>query len=313
MDDIVERFAGKKVLVVGDYMVDRYIDGVVERISPEAPVPVLIEREEQLRVGGAGNVAANLIALGAQVCGVGVCGTDYFGAFLEKMMAGAGVALIPDPLRTTTVKTRIMSGNHPMLRTDKESSEPMSGGITESIIEGIADLARDVDGIFVSDYAKGVVSRAVAAALVRQSVPIMVDTKPQHADWFRGCSMMSPNLKEARLMAGMPTGDYATLANAIHVLFCTDTYLTLAGDGIQVCAGMTNNQVCHHQAPSVVDVSGCGDTAAATILLARLAGASPLDAARLANAAAGLAVGRMGAVPITAEQLKARVRQEVAA
>ena len=311
--EICSRFAGKKILVYGDVILDRYIFGQVERISPEAPVPVVTVESEESRLGGAGNVAANIDRLGA--CGLllGVCGNDSFADEVSRLKM-EGNLVVRDGSRRTVVKTRIISQRQQIVRVDRE----MSVDLGEDVLRRIGDEIEGAvfDAIIVSDYAKGAVNAAAMAMLKarasRDGIPIIVDPKPPHLALYRDVTGLTPNLKEAEAMAGRfirGEADVAAALNRIRRKFRTRfTLVTRGSQGIS--AAEANRKMFHLPAFSreVFDVTGAGDTVVAVLTLALVAGAGLREAAALANAAASIVVEKVGTSQVGLEELQERIR-----
>lgn len=302
--ELVSRIASARVLCVGDVMLDRFITGEVARISPEAPVPVLRIQRETAMLGGAGNVARNVAALGGKVTLMALTGDDTAADEIDAALAGLGVAsadLIRHDTRPTTIKTRFVAGTQQILRADAEVSEPLDDTTGDALVARAeaAMLAHHV--LVLSDYGKGVLSRGRAQRLISaaRTAGILVIVDPKGADYgiYAGADVITPNRKEIREASGMPAvgiDDAADAAKAIadrHDL--TAVLVTLSQDGMLLAeAGDV-----HHlpaETREVFDVSGAGDTVVATIAGALAAGASLTDAARLANVCAGIVVAKAG-------------------
>lgn len=309
-------FSQQHIVVIGDVVLDRYIYGRVERLNPEAPVPILHAREERQATGGAGNTAKNAAMLGARTTLVSVVGDDDMATVLEEQAGAEGyqAVLVRDEERPTIEKTRFLVGSQQMLRVDYEEVQDISKAIEEQVIASFGQAAQGGTGVLVSDYAKGVITERIAhevlATARSQQLPVMADVKPVHINYFTGVTYISPNKKEAHEYLGLNAlenqRDPATLAAMLFETFETTVFLTLSGDGMYVFAGVDN----HQQVPTpyvredeVVDPSGCGDTAAVTLLLARLAGATEIEAAALANAAGATVARKVGSVGLTVDEL----------
>jgi rfaE bifunctional protein kinase chain/domain len=313
INEICGRFAGKKILVYGDIILDRYIFGQVERISPEAPVPVLKVSSEELRLGGAGNVAANIDHLGASGLLLGVIGDDGLAAEIARLKTGAD-SVIRDPRNKTIVKTRIMSQRQQIVRVDREEKIVLGPVLFERIRGFIAGAG--VDGIIVSDYAKGTVNGAVMDLLKSKAeaggIPIVVDPKPPHFPLYRDVTAITPNLKEAEEMfgKGIASDDDAALAlQRIRRKFRTRfTLITRGSHGISAAA--RGGKIFHLPAFSheVFDVTGAGDTVVAVLTLALVSGATLREAVALANAAASIVVEKIGTSQVSPEELKSRLQ-----
>jgi D-beta-D-heptose 7-phosphate kinase/D-beta-D-heptose 1-phosphate adenosyltransferase len=315
--EIVSKFHEKRILVVGDVFLDRYIYGKVERLNPEAPVPILHARREENATGGAGNTAKNAALLGARVTCIGVSGNDDMATAVVQAAQEEGyeLALVHDTRMHTIVKNRFIVGTQQLLRVDYEEILDPDSAVEDSLIETIDRHASDIDAILVSDYAKGAISERVAhalmAAMKQHSVPMMVDAKPSRAPYFTGTTYISPNRKEAHEYLGMNMHENGgkkahELASMVSASFDTTVFLTLSSEGMYVQARhgkgeyVSTNYV--HE-DEVVDTSGCGDTAAVTILLSTLADATLVEAADIANGAGATVARKAGAVGITQEEL----------
>ena len=308
--------AGSRVLVIGDAMLDKFIAGRVTRISPEAPVPVVTFGHESYRIGGAANVANNVAALGGGATLIAVTGQDDAAATLAQACREAGVspAFVGDPTRPTTTKVRIVTErNQQVARVDYESDADVAGDVERRITAAVRQHAADASAIVVSDYLKGTITERVMQAAVEaghaRKIPILVDPKIPHIDYYRGATIVTPNHHEAEIATNMRvrTDDDARLAArafreraACHAVLMTrgDQGMWLLGEGVEDSLPAA--------AREVADVTGAGDTVIATMALALAAGATLVEAARLANEAAGLAVAKFGpAVVSPAELLRA--------
>lgn len=310
-------FANKRVLVVGDLMLDRYVLGTVDRISPEAPVPVLHEQEIREMPGGSGNTARNLSALGVQATLLACVGADRAGEHLTELLEAAHIrpAIIPDHSRPTTQKTRFVQKGHQLLRVDTERCDDIAPAVEEQVSRrALAELAAQ-DALIISDYAKGLLTPAVARALTTEgrarSLLMAADVKPQSATLFTGVSLMCPNEREAHEFLGADSRRAprppVDLASEISRTFDTDAYVTLGERGMAVHPRSVG-EPCHVpqvHGREVFDVSGAGDTAIAALTLALLAGASPREAAELANAVCAVVVAKAGAATATPAEVLA--------
>lgn len=295
-------------------MLDRYVFGNVERLNPEAPVPVLHAQKEEDATGGAGNTAKNVAMLGGQALLVGVVGGDQAADRVKKAAASENyvASLIPEASRPTTEKIRYVVNNQQMLRVDYEETSAIGAETEKAIIAALQELVQGVDAIIVSDYAKGVVTEAVAKAIMRltkeKSLPIMADVKPSRASWFSEVTWLSPNRKEAFEFLGVAQFDNGGLADEdlakkLRQKFGATIFLTLSARGMYVLGEEEEEQVPQEHEIELADTSGAGDTAAATIVLAKLSGASDVEAAQLGNAAGAVVCSKVGAVGVTSEEL----------
>lgn len=317
LQELFEAFNGKRVLVVGDVMTDAYINGQVTRMSPEAPVPVVDLQTQEQRIGGAGNVALNLIALGAKAVLASVIGQDAPGQELQQMLRNSGIqtdALIVSAERKTTIKTRVLSNGKQMLRIDTEDQHDLSSTETQALQQAILQLFNQgIDGLLLEDYNKGVLTTQLIEWLISEAnarqIPIAVDPKKKNFFAYKGCTLFKPNLKE--LKEGLQIEfnyqkDPSALHNAIeqlqNQLKSRYTFVTLSEHGVQLYDGNT-----HHHQPAhirnIADVSGAGDTVIATTCLCLVCGASPSLIAALANLAGGLVCESPGVVSINKEKL----------
>ena len=306
---------GRSVLVVGDLMLDHFVIGRVDRISPEAPVPVVQFDHESFRLGGAANVAHNLAALGGKVEIAGVVGNDPEGTRLIAALRTAGIgigAVIADKDRCTTRKLRVVTTrNQQVARIDYECDRPVEGDLEAALVKKIRAAAADAHVILISDYQKGTITRTTAQAAIEaakaKGVPSLVDPKVPHIDYYEGASLITPNHHEAEAVtlqrirnseeARTAAVRFRDRAQCVSVLITRGEHgMWLLGDGEFDLPA---------EAREVSDVTGAGDTVIAAIALGLAAGGSLRDAARLANRAAGLAVARFGPVAITADELSA--------
>jgi D-beta-D-heptose 7-phosphate kinase/D-beta-D-heptose 1-phosphate adenosyltransferase len=298
----------KRVLVVGDVMLDKYIRGDVDRISPEAPVPVVHALHRSQQPGGAANVAMNIAGLGAKAVLVGFAGADEDHRDLTQVLQRSGVIteLLTVVGMQTTSKLRIMGGSQQMMRLDIESTEPRSTESYSAIIEKATGLVPKVDAVVLSDYSKGALSedvcRSVISAARKAGVPVLVDPKNRDFSRYSGATAICPNLKELALATGASPADLDDLLQKGQALvgrFGLDYLaLTLSERGIIVLHEYTRTHA-PAVARQVFDVSGAGDTVIATLALAAATGIPVEAAAKLANIAAGIVVGKVGTVPIT--------------
>ena len=317
--EAISRFPASRVLVVGDVMLDSFIWGEVSRISPEAPVPVVVVREESHLLGGAANVVHNVATLGGRAMVAGAIGNDLAGQELLRLFDQIVVptsGLICEDGRPTTVKTRIIARHQQVVRYDREHRTPLNQHTIERILSFIRENLPHLGGIIVSDYAKGVVTQGFLDALrllvARSPVPVVVDPKVQHADSYRSFTMITPNNHEASQMSGIEIGDEETLIRAgrslLKRLACESVLITRGKEGMSLFHH--DGQIVHIPtvAQRVFDVTGAGDTVIAAVTLGIVAGLSREDAALLANLAAGFVVGEVGTAAVSSAQLLDIVR-----
>lgn len=317
LQELFAAFNGKRVLIVGDVMTDAYINGQVTRMSPEAPVPVVDLQTQEQRIGGAGNVALNLIALGAKAVLASVIGQDIPGQELQQMLGNAGIqtdALIVSTERKTTIKTRVLSNGKQMLRIDTEDQHDLSSAETQALQQAILHLFdQGIDGLLLEDYNKGVLTTQLIEWLISEAnirqIPIAVDPKKKNFFAYIGCTLFKPNLKE--LKEGLqiefnylkdPSALHHAIEQLQNQLKSRYTFVTLSEHGVQLYDGQN-----HHHQPAhirnIADVSGAGDTVIATTCLCLICGASPSLIAALANLAGGLVCESPGVVSINKEKL----------
>lgn len=311
---LIRRFAGGAVLVVGDLMLDHFVIGRVDRISPEAPVPVVRFEHEEFRLGGAANVAHNVAALGGRVELVGVIGDDAEGARLRRDLEAVsighrGIVITAD--RCTTRKLRVVtSRNQQVARIDYESDLEVSGELEATLIARIGELTAAADAILVSDYLKGLVSRRVAAAAIaagrEAGIPVLVDPKVPHVDYYRGATLITPNHHEAEAVTHMrirTAEDAGDAARRFRDRSGCDSVLITRGEQGMWLHTRDGDEALEAEAREVADVTGAGDTVIGTMALGLAAGGTLRQAARLANRAAGIVVGKFGPATITVAEL----------
>ena len=310
----LEALKGVRVLCVGDLMLDRYVYGAVERISPEAPIPILHVSDQTVMLGGAGNVARNLVGLGAHVEFVAVIGEDEAGRQVAKLLAdedGITGRVISDPKRQTPVKTRFIAGGQHMLRTDEESVVPLRDTVAEKLCEKVAKLMPKVDALILSDYAKGVLRPTVTARLIaaanKAGRPVVVDPKGTDYGRYTRADVLTPNRDELGLVTGMDvSGDAAIEAAARELMASSALGAVLVTRGAEGMSLFEQSGARHFtaRAREVFDVSGAGDTVVAAIGAGLGAGIPLADAAAIANLAASIVVGKLGTAVSYAKELR---------
>ncbi len=311
-------FSGVTVLCVGDVMLDRFVEGDVERISPEAPVPVIRVRRSRVALGGAGNVAANIAALGGRAVLVGVIGEDEAGRALRGEIAahpGIVPALVASASRPTITKTRFVASRQQIVRTDEESSLPLQPEEEAALIAAITGAIADARAVVLSDYGKGVLSPAVLAGAIKgargRGVAVFVDPKGEDFSRYRGATAITPNLKELAAAARLPVGDEAAAVAAARQVMAAAggaaILVTRSEKGMILVepAGAIHSVPAH--AREVFDVSGAGDTVIATLALAAGAGFALPQAMRIANAAAAVAVSKVGTATVSIAELRREI------
>jgi D-beta-D-heptose 7-phosphate kinase/D-beta-D-heptose 1-phosphate adenosyltransferase len=301
--------ASRRIVVVGDLMIDEWIWGDVSRISPEAPVPVVAVRDHSFTLGGAGNVANNLRALGARVAFVGGIGDDAEAARIRAMfddlgVDGAGLITLRD--RPTTRKTRIVAHSQQVVRADWESVAPLRDADRALVVEKVRAAAKDADAVVLSDYAKGLLSREVVEAALGAPV-VVADPKPQNVGLFAGVTCIAPNVAEAARASGIAIVDDASLERAgrtlLTTLGCRYVLVTRGEHGMSLFAPEGERFDVPAVARTVFDVSGAGDTVVAVLTLALAAGIPAETATQLANFAAGAVVEKLGTATATPAEI----------
>ena len=309
-----------RVLIVGDLILDRYVSGDVSRISPEAPIPILLAKRSEERLGGAGNVAANLVSMGGEVDMVGVLGDDGWGRALRALLEEQKIdtqGCVLDASRPTIQKTRMMSGAQQMLRVDFEDSRPIGGVARESMLALLPDRVRRAKSVVLSDYGKGVLTddvlQTVIAAARAASVPVLVDPKGDDYKRYRGATLVTPNRKEAEQALGRKLSkieDMSQAADDLMALADLDAaVITLGADGIYYKDKKGVSGHVPAQARAVFDVTGAGDTVVAQLGFYLADGLSLGAAVELANQAAAITVGRLGTHAVTRAELMAHLSE----
>jgi len=311
--DLIARFAGLPILVVGDVMLDRFIVGRVTRISPEAPVPIVRFESEHARLGGAANVAHNIVALGGRASLVGLIGKDAAAAILRVQLEAAGVdadGLVEDPGRPTTEKVRVVTErNQQVARIDYERDGDAGGDVERAIVAQVTRLGAGAKALLASDYLKGSITRAVVEALLRHTgTPLIVDPKIPHLACYAGATLITPNHHEAEAATHLRVRSDEDARQAAHEFKtraqCEAVLITRGEHGMWLSEPGAEGSI-PAVAREVSDVTGAGDTVAATLSLALAAGATMTEAAALANQAAGIVVGKFGPATLTAAELGA--------
>ncbi len=316
----VGRFAETRILVIGDVILDQFIWGNVSRISPEAPVPVVNVTQEELLLGGSANVLRNIISLGGSCALCGIIGDDPMGdellALMEQVKAPVDGLIKGE--RPTTIKTRVVAQGQQVVRYDREKAGVPGAATLERMLQYLDAHLADFDAVVVSDYAKGVVNEQLMTHLhrllkdVRRStgrpIPLIVDPKPENLHRFIGATVITPNNFEASRVSGMDIRDKETLLAAARQIqediSCGAVLITRGEAGMALLEEESDRLITiPTMAQEVFDVTGAGDTVAATLALGLAAGCSMTDAAVLANYAAGIVVGKIGTASVSCDEL----------
>jgi len=316
-DAIIRGLRDRRVVVLGDVMLDEFVWGEVTRISPEAPVPVVDIRRESVHLGGAANVLANLVALGAKACVIGVVGKDAAGERLRARLVEASslqtdAQLVVDESRPSTTKTRIIAHSQLVVRADRELRTPVNSKTEDRIIGALKEAIKNADAFVVSDYDKGVVTPRILAAILPiayERMPVLVDPKIRNLASYRPATLITPNHQEALRMTNTEEDSDGGLHHAARLireeLNCDAVLITRGDRGMMLLEGHGDPVYVATAAREVYDVTGAGDTVIATLAAALAAGGSMLEAANLANHAAGIVVGKVGTATASADELLA--------
>ena len=323
---LLDRLKGRKVVVLGDLMLDEYLFGEVNRISPEAPVPIVRVLRERAVLGGAANVAANLKAVGAEPVVVGTLQDDLAGERLLRLLVGLDIhseGVVLDSSRPTIIKTRVIAQQQQMLRIDREEPGPLEEDAIAGLVASLERAVPDAGAVVVSDYAKGVVGPGVMNSVrdlcLLKSIPWIVDPKPSHRDLYHGATLMTPNTKELRELTNLPARTDEEVAKAGKLLAedlgLAGLLVTRSEKGMALFAPDAVHRspwFIPTEAQEVYDVSGAGDTVIAVFGAAVAAGGDWKDAAMLANAAAGVVVSKMGTATATPAEILAHYQAQEA-
>lgn len=305
---LLASFRNKKIAVIGDVMLDHYMYGEVERISPEAPTPIVLVKSESYVPGGAANVAKNITSVGGKAFLVGIVGRDAPGALLMNSLQKEGIdvrGIYTTSDRPTTQKMRVVALAHQMIRVDREHTDTISKKMEAHLLRFVRAHIKKWDGIIFSDYAKGCMSEGLAHAVValarKYQKPLVGDVKPRNAFMLDGATLLAPNHKEALAISGRD--NVLSAGRAIQKNLHCSVLVTRGADGMTLFEG-ANQTHFPAEAREVFDVTGAGDTVTAVATLALGGGASLLDAAYLANCAAGIVVGKRGTATVSLEELR---------
>jgi len=319
-EKIIRRFLGVRILVVGDIMLDRFIWGDVSRISPEAPVPVVVVEKETFLLGGAANVVNNIHSLGGKASLCGVVGDDEMGQKVLKRLGEMGIersGISIEPGRQTTVKTRIIAHHQQLVRIDRETTRHPKVSTLRSLSEYLKRNIKSFDGVILSDYGKGLLTRGLVQDVIRKARQtgkfVMVDPKIKNFFFYRGATVVTPNTGEASSASRISITDEASLnragRNLLKRLRCDALVITRGEDGMAIFEPHQKPFLVPTEAREVYDVTGAGDTVIGTMALALGAGASIRRATELANHAAGIVVGKVGTATVDQEELTSVMKE----
>lgn len=315
---LLEKLKGHRVLCLGDVMLDSFVYGQVDRVSPEAPIPVLRTTRESTSLGGSGNVVRNIASLGGQVDMILVIGSDQAGYSLSEHIAEmpeVASFIITDNDRPTTIKTRYVANGQQLLRADNETTAPISDQVEEQIIIRVKKALDDCDIVVLSDYAKGILTDKILREIITmcrdKNKPVLIDPKGRDFSRYNGASLLTPNRKELHEATGMQIISVEDAEKAARKLIADhnlDGVLAkLGGDGVCLVLKDKDAEHYHATAHEVFDVSGAGDTVVATMALALAGGITPGDAAALANIAGTTVVGKIGTAAVTLDELAHKI------
>lgn len=313
-EKILNKFPKVKILVVGDIMMDRFIWGKVSRISPEAPVPVVAVEKETFLLGGAANVVNNIHSLGGKVSLCGVVGDDEMGEKIIKELAEMGIGMhgiFVEQGRQTTTKTRIIAHQQQVVRIDREATDHLKVPTLRNLSEFIKKNMEGFNGVILSDYGKGLLTKELIRATIRRAREmkkfIMVDPKLKNFSHYKGATVITPNAAEASAASGILINDLSSLKRAGSMLLkklgCDVLVITRGEEGIAIFEPHQEPFLVSTVAKEVYDVTGAGDTVIGTMALALGAGARVSEAAKLANYAAGIVVGKIGTATVSWAEL----------
>ncbi len=314
---ILDNFKNKKILVIGDIMLDKYIWGDVTRISPEAPVQVVNVVKETYASGGASNVASNAAALNGKVFMAGIGGDDEARKILLHELKNLGIntnGIFIDKDKPTTQKVRVMGRNQQLLRIDYEKKEHVHKNIEQLMILFLEKIIKDIDVVVISDYAKGVITKEISQKLKElakmHSKTLIVDPKPEHIDFYSNVTLITPNSAEASQMTKIEDGSddaIAKMGSKLLKELNTNVLITRGEKGMSLFEKNSNITHIPAKAKEVFSIIGAGDTVVATLALAIASGANLKEAATLANIAAGIKVGKIGTASVSVEELKREI------
>ncbi|MFT5206752.1 MAG: rfaE bifunctional protein kinase chain/domain [Candidatus Omnitrophota bacterium] len=320
--NIVNGFSRAKVLVVGDLILDEFIWGEVTRISPEAPIPVVHVKSESFIPGGACNVAANIRSMQGKVQVSGVIGKEGRGRMLIDLLRDAQIGVtgvVKDPLRPTILKTRVIAHKQQVVRIDREKLVPLKASMRNKVLSFIRKRIQSVDAICIEDYGKGVITPELVKSIVdladKYDKIITVDPKDDHLLYYKGVTTITPNHHEASALAQIDIKDDVSLKKAgaklLKILKCKQVLITLGESGMCLFQKGFKPVKIPTLAQDVFDVSGAGDTVIGTYTLALARGAMPIEAAHLANCAAGIVVGKLGTATVSQNELLDKMKSVI--
>lgn len=319
LKQIIRRLRGRRIAVWGDLMLDEFLRGHVSRISPEAPVPIVEVKEHTFRLGGAANVAANVRSLGGIAVPFGIVGSDDAGRRLRREFRKLGIdtgGVLSVKQRPTTLKTRIIAEHQQVVRADREHRESVGRDLEQRLLRLWRNHRVRFDAVIISDYEKGLVTPGLLEGLLSdpartKRIPVCIDPKIAHAAFYRGSTLITPNHHEAERLSGIAIVDDRSAERAARKLLslfdAQALVITRGEQGMTLCERDEKVRHIPTVAREIFDVTGAGDTVISTLALAMAAGAALLEAAILANTAAGIVVGKLGTATVTAQELTEKI------
>lgn len=318
---LLNRCKGKKIAVIGDIMLDRYIWGKVARISPEAPVPVVEVQEESMRLGGAANVANNIFSLGGVPVLFGIIGDDSAGTDLIKLLEEKKFekfGIYVDKNRPTTLKTRIIAHNQHVVRADFESTDDISDELNAQLVQKLESLIGELSGVIIQDYNKGIITKSLIKQIIELAIkhdcPIAVDPKFNNFFEYKNVTLFKPNIAETQNALGfaLDSDERITIAGRLLIerLHCKNVLITRGLEGMSLFSVNEAERKVKTKARKIHDVSGAGDTVISTLTMILAAGGDIVEAATIANHAAGVVCGEVGIVPIDPKKLLESVEND---
>lgn len=313
--DLIKRCNGKKIAVIGDIMLDRYLWGDVVRISPEAPVPVVEIKSESVQLGGAANVANNVKSLGGIPILYGVIGNDHAGKDLTELLHENKFntdGILTDKDRSTTLKTRIIAHNQHVVRADFESKNDISQKLTDELVGSVENLINEISGIIIQDYNKGFITKSLISQIIeiarKNNCPVAVDPKFNNFFEFRKVTLFKPNIIETQNALGfsLDSDEHISVAGKLLLerLQCENVLITRGSKGMSLFTKDGSEKRVNTKARTIHDVSGAGDTVISTLTMILAAGGDIVEAATIANYAAGVVCGEIGIVSIVPEKIE---------
>lgn len=313
--EITDNFGQARVLILGDIMLDEYMYGSVDRISPEAPVPVVDVTSSKILLGGAANVAANICSLGGEALLIGVVGEDEAAIKISQLLKSKNISdklLVTDITRRSTIKTRIIAHSQQIVRADREDRHEVNTEVEKQILKRFLSVADDIQAVIISDYGKGVITLSLLEKLMtvclEKDIYVAVDPKETHFNNYKRVSVITPNHHEAGFAYGrriQNEEDLLEVGNGLlNRLQAKSILITRGPDGMSLFTADSAPKHIPTFAKKVFDVTGAGDTVIASFVVATCAGADPIEAAVISNTGAGITVGEIGTATVTMEQLR---------